>query len=390
MRKLIAAGCALALTGCSSNHLAGFPPEDSGSTDAALDSQVQETGPESEAPEASLGFDASSLSYGSFDLGYAETDPMFYQGGNVMVAPIHVYAIWYGSWTDTNAVSIIEDLLSNIGSSSWFGITNLYYQQANAGVQSAARPHVRTAKVKHTPSVLDAGVEAGPADASNTDANVADSGAAEAGVPGPKYYVTDNITLAKSIGVGYPYGMAITDTDIQQVVNDQISNGQLPLDPTAAYFVFTSADVQEGGDDGSFCFDYCGWHNSAIINGSDIKFAFVGDVSACPDDCSVQGEYQGLGIMNSPNGDWSADGMATIIAHELSELSDDPDPLLGPVAWIDDQGYESDDKCAWTFGLPYLTKNGSVANVSIGSRDYMIQQNWILNDAGGYQCGLTP
>ena len=81
----------------------------------------------------------------------------------------------------------------------------------------------------------------------------------------------------------------------------------------------------------------------------------------------------------SPNGNAGADGMASIIAHELEEAV--TDPQLN--AWYDRRGYENADKCAWTFGQTYTAPNGSLANVKLGSRDYLIQQNWV-NDQGGY------
>ncbi|PYT19407.1 MAG: hypothetical protein DMG59_00390, partial [Acidobacteria bacterium] len=74
-----------------------------------------------------------------------------------------------------------------------------------------------------------------------------------------------------------------------------------------------------------------------------------------------------------------ADGMASIIAHELEEATTDPDLN----AWYDVRGYENADKCAWTFGTTYATANGSTANMHLGTRDFLIQRNWV-NAAGGY------
>ena len=70
--------------------------------------------------------------------------------------------------------------------------------------------------------------------------------------------------------------------------------------------------------------------------------------------------------------------MASIIAHELEEAV--TDPHLN--AWYDSRGAENADKCAWTFGTTY-TANGASANMKLGARDYLIQQNWV-NAAGGY------
>jgi hypothetical protein len=74
--------------------------------------------------------------------------------------------------------------------------------------------------------------------------------------------------------------------------------------------------------------------------------------------------------------------MASIIAHELEEAVTDPDLN----AWYDRQGQENADKCAWTFGTTY-TKNGALANMQLGSRDFLIQRNWV-NASGGY-CAIA-
>ena len=64
--------------------------------------------------------------------------------------------------------------------------------------------------------------------------------------------------------------------------------------------------------------------------------------------------------------------MASIISHELEEAVTD----LDLNAWYDRRGYENADKCAWTFGTTY-TSGGALANVHLGSRDYLIQRNWV-------------
>ena len=71
--------------------------------------------------------------------------------------------------------------------------------------------------------------------------------------------------------------------------------------------------------------------------------------------------------------------MASIIAHENEEATSDPDLN----AWYDTRGNENADKCAWTFST--IAPNGS--NVTLGSRQYLIQQNWV-NASGGY-CSMS-
>jgi hypothetical protein len=75
--------------------------------------------------------------------------------------------------------------------------------------------------------------------------------------------------------------------------------------------------------------------------------------------------------------------MASVIFHELSETVTDPDLN----AWYDRQGNENADKCAWTFGTTYTTGGGKTANVKLGSRDFLLQRNWVNSGSG--LCALT-
>jgi hypothetical protein len=51
------------------------------------------------------------------------------------------------------------------------------------------------------------------------------------------------------------------------------------------------------------------------------------------------------------------------------------------------RGAENADKCAWTFGSTYTTANGATANMHLGSRGYVIQQNW--NAGNNQRCVLA-
>jgi len=190
---------------------------------------------------------------------------------------------------------------------------------------------------------------------------------------GNNVHVQNTVLNGGSTTVAYPYGTSLSDNNIQQIVADAINTGALPSDTDAVYFVLTSADVTASS---GFCTQYCGWHTHGSIGGQDIKYSFVGNPDRCPSSCAAQSS-------SSPNNNVGADGMASIIAHELEEAVTDPDLN----AWYDRRGYENADKCAWTFGSTYDPGNGSTANVKLGSRDYLIQQNWV-NASGGY-CAMS-
>jgi hypothetical protein len=187
-----------------------------------------------------------------------------------------------------------------------------------------------------------------------------------------KVSVSQTVNFVKSVTDNYSKGTALTDANIQSIVSAQISSGALPKDANGVYFVLTSSDVNATS---GFCSQYCGWHTNGTISGSDIKYSFVGNPDRCPSSCEAQ--------TSGPNGNPGADGMASILIHELEEAASDPD-LNG---WYDSQGYENADKCAWTFGTQSTAANGAKYNVTLGSRQYLIQQNWVAA-SGGY-CAMS-
>lgn len=184
--------------------------------------------------------------------------------------------------------------------------------------------------------------------------------------------VSNAVSLGAAIPDNYSRGVSLRDRDIWTIVSNAISQGRLPMDSNGAYFVLTSADVALPG----FPDTFCGWHSELPLTGTNIHFAFVGNTGpARVRNCARQSI--------SPNGNAIADGMASSVAHELEEIATDPDLD----AWSDSNGDENADKCAWTFGATYTSLNGSMANMRLGAKDYLIQQNWV--NAGGGYCALS-
>ncbi len=245
-----------------------------------------------------------------------------YHGGPVMTGGSAAYYIWYGNWSGNSATTILADFMNNLGGSPYYNINTTYTDGSGAAVRNTSTA----------------------------------------------------VRLAGSTSDSYSLGTSLTDANIQIIVSNAITSGKLPLDVNAVYFVLTSADVTASS---GFCTQYCGWHTHASIGGADVKYSFVGNPDRCPSSCAAQ--------TTGPNGNAGADGMASIIAHELEEAASDPDLN----AWYDRRGYENADKCAWTFGTEYTASNGARANMKLGNRDYLIQQNWV-NAAGGYCAKSYP
>ena len=185
--------------------------------------------------------------------------------------------------------------------------------------------------------------------------------------------VGPEVTLADQIADAYSQGKRLTDTDVRQIVSSAIRKGTLPKDEHGIYTVLTSADVVETS---GFTTSYCGWHSHARIQKADIKFAFVGDPT-------TQGLTHCSAQTVGPNGNPGADAMVSVFAHEIVETVTDPDAD----AWYDSNGNENADKCSWTYGKTHQV-NSAKANISLGTREYLIQQNWNTGKRQG--CSMTP
>jgi hypothetical protein len=266
----------------------------------------------------------------------AGTNGISYQGGPVMSSGVNVYYIWYGAWPNTasttEATDILTDLAKNIGGSPYYNINTTY-----TGVQNV---------VTYKAAVYD-------------------------------NYSQGTTTQKKKL----------SDATIYNIVKKAITSAAPggfggTADPNGLYFVLTSKDVTASS---GFCTQYCGWHSSsvmdnstapALIGGVNVKYSFVGNPEKCIASCAPQA--------NGPNGNPGADGMASILVHELEEAATDPD---GTGWWDTASGMENADKCAWTFGTTTTAANGTKKNIHLGARDFYIQQNWV-NATGGY-CAMS-
>lgn len=171
-------------------------------------------------------------------------------------------------------------------------------------------------------------------------------------------------TFGGSYSRGAYKGKVLSDNAIKNIVADTLTAGHLPTNSNAVYFVLTAKDVTASS---GFCTQYCGWHTYGNIAGKNIKYSFVGNPEQqCPNACEMQ-------TTDSPNGNPGADAMASVLVHELEEATTDPNLN----AWYDVSGWENADKCAWSFGNTYTVANGSQANMKLGTRNFLIQRNWV-------------
>ena len=164
---------------------------------------------------------------------------------------------------------------------------------------------------------------------------------------------------------------SVSDAQMQAEIARAIAAGY-PNDGHTIYLIFTEGKVNLGGGFGT---QYCAYHGHFSYNGHDVLYAAMPYDYAYPSACT-----NGTA---APNGDPGADAEVNTLAHEIEEAATDPDLN----AWYDRRGYENADKCAWTWGSTYNNGTG-VANLKIGTKDFLIQRNWINLNSGGCYKGL--
>jgi Phosphate-induced protein 1 conserved region len=246
-----------------------------------------------------------------------------YHNGPIMSGTPGVYLVWYGCWDETcgntgaaTAQAILTDFLSNLGGSPYFQI-NAMYPNGSGQAPSGA--------------LLYAGA------------------------------VVDH----------YSHGLELTASDLAAIVSNQISSNGLPQDPGGIYVVVASADVSSVST--GFCVPAAlPHHGTGEALGSQFSYAFVGNPNRCPSVAAPQ-FFSGTTQLPTPNGNLGVDAMVTMMAQVVSRVITNP---TGG-AWFDRYGLENAAKCVGQFGPTYATANGARANLRLGPRDYLIQQNWV-------------
>ncbi|BDA42947.1 probable protein EXORDIUM-like 5 [Coccomyxa sp. Obi] len=261
---------------------------------------------------------------------------------------INIYYIWYGNWGDVTkngtatrptTSKVLTDLAQSIGGSAWFGTAGTYYD--NNG---------------KVPNLVKYGGRAVVANKQST------------------------CFLSTTL----------SNDQIFQVVDCALRKGLLPYATNAVYLVLGASNIQASS---GMCTQYCGWHTYGFDSKNrQTLFGFIGSPLPCLNACAAQGANN---VLATPNYNAEADGMASIIAHEIMETS--TDPLIN--AWFTSTGYENADLCAWTFSNNLFKAGGGLANVrwmcgsgatnaGCTSRYYLIQQNWVNLPTKGY-CALA-
>src|SRR4030095_1119371 len=262
---------------------------------------------------------------------------ILYHNGPVFPGVANVYLIWYGCWGidcgvmgSSSIQFTLIDLVSRLGSTPYFQINTTY-------------PNL------------------------NNPSQVPSGGLLYGG---------------SAVQRAYSHGYELADSDIAGIVSDQILAGELPLDPSGLYIVITSEDISANAV--GFCSPGApaSYHEVGTVIGSRFRVGFVGHAGRCASGAASPFVAPARSLVPTPNGDLAADAMASNIAHVLNTMVTNPEGE----AWYDKFGFENATKCQGTFGQTYTTANGARANLHLGSRDFLIQQNWV-NDRKG-RCAM--
>ena len=254
------------------------------------------------------------------------TSKMVYHNGPLLTRIQNFYTIYYGCWDencgfagDVRTRQVLADLFTSIGNSPYAQINSTY-----------------------------------------TDAS---------GQPAASAFIYGGEILDSS----YSHGVDLTQSDLVGLISKYVNNFQLPQDSNGIYVIIASADIASTAT--GFCTPSAPpFHATGLVNGSPVKYIFLGNPNRCPSVAGPQFSRTGP----TPNDSYAGDVLVSNLAHALNGLVTNP---LG-TGWYDRYGLENSDKCQDALGNPafgptYVTANGARANVRMGGRDFLVQQNWV-------------
>ena len=252
--------------------------------------------------------------------GGSTTNNLVYQGGNggigVETYP-QVYLVFWGSQWNNNDPSgeaaLLQSFLGDVGGSSWLNSVTQYCQGVAAGTEFC-------------------------------------NGAGTAAGNPPNMLV----------GVWYDNGSAAPSKPRQSQLAAEAANAAQHFGNTAAgsndsvqYVIATAT----GNNANGFGTQYCAWHSYTSSNAGNIAYTNLPYITDAGASCGAN--FNGLG----PNA-----GITIVEGHELAETVSDQFPSSG---WLDANGAENGDKCAWI-----SSGQGASADVTFGTTSYPVQSLW--------------
>jgi len=255
------------------------------------------------------------------------------RGGAIQTSP-KVYISWWGpewgsgfstgGYSSAQAQAYNTDFFTNVGGSAWNNVVKQYCKNVPSGTQNCASVTGAVYITNPTSQFKGAWTDTTAVPSNPTQSNI--------------------FSAAQRLMAHFGY------------------------DANATYMVYTPHLKSMSG----FGTQWCAWHSSGSTASGQLAYAYI---PYMPD----AGASCGANFVNTSNNSYGNgwfDGFSVVAGHEYSEAETDPFPSSG---WVDRQGAENADKCAWS---------ASSANVHLGSRDYAVQPTW-SNAIGGCATSAT-
>ncbi len=144
------------------------------------------------------------------------------------------------------------------------------------------------------------------------------------------------------------------------------SNTSASANTTAQYVINTAI----GNNASGFGTQYCAWHSSTSSSSGNIAYTNMPYITDAGASC-------GANFVNSGSAGLT-DGITIVGGHEFAETETDIYPSTG---WLDKNGLENGDKCAWI-----SSGQGAAADITLSTGSFPVQSLWsnaFNSDAGG-------
>jgi serine protease len=259
--------------------------------------------------------------------GSSTTSNLSYHGGAVETGPKIYLVLWGSQWTNNDPSgesAILQSFYSGVGGSSWLASVTQYCQ----GVASGTVFCSGSGQAAGNPSGIFAGVWAD--NASSAPARPRQSQLAAEAVRAAAHF--GNTTATQNASVQYVIATA------------------------------------SGNNASGFGTQYCAWHSSTNSTAGKVAYTNLPYITDAGGSCGAN--FNGLG----PKA-----GITIVGGHEMGETITDQFPSTG---WLDSNGEENGDKCAWI-----SSGQGASANVTFPSGGtFPVQSLWsnaFNSNAGG-------
>ena len=247
------------------------------------------------------------------------TNNLSYSGGvggiGVETSPTVYLVLWGSQWTGNDPSgesALLQSFFSRVGGSSWSNSDTQYCQGVSSGTITCGSSGTHAGN-----NIVLAGVWS-------------DGGSAAPSSPGQSQLAAEAVRAAAHFG-----------------------NTASGSNNSTQYVIATAT----GNSSSGFGTQYCAWHSSTSSSYGNIAYTNLPYITDAGASCGAN--FNGLG----PKA-----GITIVEGHELAETITDQYPNGG---WLDRQGAENGDKCAWI-----SSGQGASANVTMNGASFPVQSLW--------------